>query len=451
MDLKDAAGVITTKVVRLAQLSFDTSGGAKLRPLDILSLARADATNEGSLLERFIRAAALRNEPSRVVDRIVYARQGTDRTFPEIMALALAIVELLAGARPLEPGDLSVPAETQKRREEVETGAQGPADAMLGRATTAFNALSAIRDDLDGATAGGILAPLEAAAAYVLFARPAPGATEADLTQVKDPILGEINRRLAAYNAVPDPAGDAASKVAAATERLRSLFGRELLPLAGFPPPADDELKASFDGRDDLLNSTDSTPIVKFLQRAGQVQPGLARWRTLSLYLGALGRARARLDAAQLPYAAGERWAALPFVGSAQPRNRVAFTIMSQENASPSTDVAWRGFVLDEWVETVPQPQEQTGVSFNYDSPIAEAPQAILIAVPSSTAGDWSYDDILATLNETMDLAKIRAVDAERLELGHFLPTGFITRTLRGSTVNTSWPGLLRVLTTGAP
>jgi hypothetical protein len=450
VDLKDAAGAITTKVVRLAQLSFDASGGAKLWPLDVLSLARADSTNQGSLLERFIASAALRNEPSRVVDRIVYTRQGSDRTFPEIMALALAIVELLAGARAMEPGDLAIPAETEKRREEVETGAQGPADALLTRAKTAHDALAGIRDDLAAATAGGVLAPLEAAAAYVPSARPAPGATAADLAQSQGPILAEIDRRIAAHDAVADPGTDAASKVAAATERLRSLFGRELLPLAGFPPPADDELKASFDARQDLLGGTDGTPIVKFLQRAGQVQPGLARWRTLSLYLGALSGLRARLDAAQLPFAAGERWAALPFVGTAQPRGRVAFTLMSHETASPSTTVAWRGFVLDEWVETVPQPTEQTGVSFHYDSPIAEAGQAILLAVPSSTAGTWSYDDILATLNETMDLAKIRAVDNERLELGHFLPTAYMTRTLRGSTVNTSWPGLLRALTTGS-
>jgi hypothetical protein len=454
VDLKDAAGTVTTKVVLLSELSFDAAGAARLRPLDLLSLARAEATsNQGSLLERLISAAALRNEPSRVVDRIDYARQDDDhKTFPEIMALALAIGELLAGARALAPADLAVPAETRARREEVKVGAKDSATAMLARAKTARDALSDIRDDLAGATAGGVRDPLEAAAAYVPFARPAPGATEGELSQSQGPILAEIDRRLAAYEAVPEPdlvADDAATIIVAAAERLRVLFGRELLPLSSFPVPAATEVDASLAARDDLLNGTDGAPITKFVQRAAQVQPGLGRWRTLSLYLGALAAPRPRLDAAQLPFVAGERWAALPFVGASQPRGRTAFTIISHEASAPSASVAWRGLVLDEWVEIVPQPIEQTGVAFHYDYPVAEAGQTILLAVPSSTGADWSYDDILATLNETMDLAKIRAVDAERLDLGQFLPTAYLTRTLQNATVSTSLGGIRFVLTTG--
>jgi hypothetical protein len=441
--------------VKLSDLSFDAAGGAPLRPLDVLSMARAEATaNQGSLLERFIASVALRNEPSRVIDRIDYARQDDDhKTFPELMALALAMVELLAGARPLAPTDLAVPAETRERREEVETAAKEAAKIVLGRATSARDVLAGIRDDLGGATAGGIVVALEAAAAYVPSARPAPRVTEAELSQIQGPILDEIDRRLAAFIDLTDDeilAADAARLVAVATENLRVLFGRELLPLSAFPPPATAELNASFTNRDELLGGTDASPIAKFLQRASQVQAGIGRWRTLSLYLGAFRGPRARADVAQLPYVVGERWAALPFAGETQPRGRVAFTLLSHETASLSASVDWRGFVVDEWVDTVPQPTEQTGVAFHYDSPIAEAGQTILIAVPSSSGTDWSYDDILATLNETLDLAKIRAVDAERVELGNFLPTARMTRTLKGATVSTTFPpGTLRVLNTG--
>jgi hypothetical protein len=451
--LKDAAGTTQTKVVKLSELSFDSAGNVRLWPLDVLSLARAEATsNQGSLLERLIVSQALRNEPSRLVDHIDYAaQQAGDRTFPEIMALALALVELIAGARALAPTDLAVPGESQERRAEVEAEAKTSAGGLLQRATDAHTALLGLRDDLFNATAGGVRDALEAVATYVPSARPVARATEAQLAQAQDPILAEIARRLTAYAAVPDPdsAADAATIIAAATERLRALFGRELLPLAAFPPPADDELNASLTAREDLLGGTDASPIAKFLQRAAQVQPGLGRWRTLNLYLGALRGPRARLDVAQLPFAAGERWAALPFAGASQPRGRVAFTLMSHETASPSASLDWRGLVIDEWVDTVPQPFEDTGVSFHYDSPIAEAGQAILIAVPASTTAAWSYDEILATLNETMDLAKIRAVDAERLELGQFLPTAYMAKTLKGATVSTSWPGILRVLNTG--
>jgi hypothetical protein len=171
----------------------------------------------------------------------------------------------------------------------------------------------------------------------------------------------------------------------------------------------------------------------------------------LSLALRASAAPQPRTDVAQLPFAAGERWAALPFAGAAQPRGRTAFTLFSYGTAAPAAaSTEWRGVMLDEWMEIVPQPSEQTGVAFHFDYPIAEAGQSILIAVPSSAGANWSYDDILATLNETLDLAKIRAVDAERLELGQFLPTAYLAKTLHAATVSTGWGGLLRVLTTGA-
>jgi hypothetical protein len=450
--LKDAAGVITTVTVKLSDLSFDGAGAVKLRPLDVLSLARAAASaNQGSLLDRYIAAAAVRGQGSRQVDQIDYTRQGTDRTFPEAMAIAYSIVDLLAGARALAPSDLAVPSETTARRDEVETEAKTSAQSVLDRATAAQGALVTIRQDLFGATAGGVRDPLEAAAAYIPFARPAAGADEAALSQSQGPILAEIDRRLAAFDAVPAPGTDAASIAAAATEKLRVLFGRELLPLPAFPPPADGEIDQSLGARHDLLGGDDPAPIAKFLQRAGQVQPGLGRWRMLSLALRASAAPQPRTDVAQLPFAAGERWAALPFAGAAQPRGRTAFTLFSYGTAAPAAaSTEWRGVMLDEWMEIVPQPSEQTGVAFHFDYPIAEAGQSILIAVPSSAGANWSYDDILATLNETLDLAKIRAVDAERLELGQFLPTAYLAKTLHAATVSTGWGGLLRVLTTGA-
>jgi hypothetical protein len=36
--------------------------------------------------------------------------------------------------------------------------------------------------------------------------------------------------------------------------------------------------------------------------------------------------------------------------------------------------------LLDEWTELIPNEREDAGVVFHYDSPGAEAPQAVLIA-----------------------------------------------------------------------
>jgi hypothetical protein len=84
------------------------------------------------------------------------------------------------------------------------------------------------------------------------------------------------------------------------------------------------------------------------------------------------------------------------------------------------------GLWLDEWSESIPDPAAVTGVAFHYDSPGQEPPQALLIAVPPTEAERWSLTDFAATLNETVDLAKVRAVDSELTRvcccLPYFLP-----------------------------
>jgi hypothetical protein len=80
------------------------------------------------------------------------------------------------------------------------------------------------------------------------------------------------------------------------------------------------------------------------------------------------------------------------------------------------------GLFIDEFVELLPSPAETTGLAVHYDEPGNEAPQSVLLAVPSNPRG-WEYETLLEVLLETLDLAKMRAVDLDSLEaLGHVLP-----------------------------
>ena len=93
--------------------------------------------------------------------------------------------------------------------------------------------------------------------------------------------------------------------------------------------------------------------------------------------------------------------------------------------AAPDERGLWAGLVVDEWTEILPRPYEQTGVGYHYDDAGAEAPQAVLVAVPpdSTRAATWSSGDILAVLRETFELARIRAIEIEHLDgLGQLLP-----------------------------
>ena len=83
------------------------------------------------------------------------------------------------------------------------------------------------------------------------------------------------------------------------------------------------------------------------------------------------------------------------------------------------------GLLIDEWTETIPTESVDTGIAFHHDRPNCEAPQSMLLVTPSEFRGTWRWDDLVAALNETLDLAKQRALepaDIDRTPYAPFLP-----------------------------
>jgi hypothetical protein len=83
------------------------------------------------------------------------------------------------------------------------------------------------------------------------------------------------------------------------------------------------------------------------------------------------------------------------------------------------------GVLVDEWVEVVPGTTETTGLAFHYDRPNSEAPQALLLATPPRFTGSWAWHDLVDTLTETLDAARLRTVEPGQLDgtdLSRFLP-----------------------------
>lgn len=87
------------------------------------------------------------------------------------------------------------------------------------------------------------------------------------------------------------------------------------------------------------------------------------------------------------------------------------------------------GFLIDEWTDFIPASSEATAVSFKYETPKSQAPQAILIAVTPQVdpkgLEQWKHEDIAGIIGETIDLMRIRSVSNEKMagsSLGYFLP-----------------------------
>ncbi len=98
------------------------------------------------------------------------------------------------------------------------------------------------------------------------------------------------------------------------------------------------------------------------------------------------------------------------------------------------------GLKLDEFTEVLPAQERTTGLAFHYDQPNAAAPQAILVAVPPVLGQRWTLDLLRRTVEEALELAKLRMVDLPALEqAGHFLPALYLGFNPRGATVATDF------------
>jgi hypothetical protein len=91
--------------------------------------------------------------------------------------------------------------------------------------------------------------------------------------------------------------------------------------------------------------------------------------------------------------------------------------------------------VIDEWVEVLPGAEETTGVALHVDSPNAAPPNTILLAVPPDGRKVWDPALLEETVEETLSLARIRAVDLEALhptdpdaltDVGQLLPAALL-------------------------
>jgi len=78
--------------------------------------------------------------------------------------------------------------------------------------------------------------------------------------------------------------------------------------------------------------------------------------------------------------------------------------------------------LVDQWQEGIPNPEgrEITGVALRYESPQAEAPNVILVAVPpyNSTTEYWTAELLANTVLETIELMQIRMVGSDEV-VGH--------------------------------
>jgi hypothetical protein len=234
-----------------------------------------------------------------------------------------------------------------------------------------------------------------------------------------------------------------------ASERLRAVFGSGFVVLPRFLAGDGAPLKASLLASDALLGG-DPLTVLPWFARMQRVREGLARLGA-SLHLAEATGAGDRVDfaVAQLPHAPGDRWVGLAQT-SPEAFGTGKLSLVVHTAGTVDVTAAMAGLLIDEWVEIVPSRSETTGIAFQHDAPNACAPQAILLAVPPVMGTSWTAWDLHRLLLETLDAAKLRAVDAEALdtaalnpvagspavgELSHYLPAIYFAQNVDGDAI----------------
>jgi hypothetical protein len=221
--------------------------------------------------------------------------------------------------------------------------------------------------------------------------------------------------------------------------RLRIVFGKAFVVLPRFTPANADELEKALADSEKLQDGDPFTSITWF-QRMARMRDGAARLHCALNYAEAIKTGeKLNLTIAQLPYETGDRWVGLPLQpGKSLPSGKLSLAVQSAAPLDVRLPLA--GLLIDEWVEVVPSATETTGLSFQYDQPNAAPPQMMLIAVPPEIGLPWTIWSLQQVLLETLDLARVRAVDPDALdEVGHYLPALYFASNTANHTVSTDF------------
>jgi hypothetical protein len=236
-------------------------------------------------------------------------------------------------------------------------------------------------------------------------------------------VVETIDERLAAYHAV-----EADDPVDVEVDRRKALFGDEFETLPPFRPANVRELGRTFGDQAALLDheSAGPLPVQTWLQRSARVRERPRMLRETLTYADIVADADSdhlALDVGQLPHYPDDDWVGIDGVAPSV-NDRVSVVAHTDDGFDQVVSSAGGGSIpqvagvfVDEWEERVPAAEETTAVSFRYDDPANRPPQSIVLATPPKRADGpaWTLSDLLGTVEETMEMAKYRAVDLEAL------------------------------------
>ncbi len=171
-------------------------------------------------------------------------------------------------------------------------------------------------------------------------------------------------------------------------------------------------------------------------------------WETTAALAAVFGRPEPALVPIQLPSEAGEPWLAMQFPkrslqAASGCRRKVNACCTQRTTRRRSTAGAHQcGLLLDEWTEVIPATTKEAGLTFNFDRPDNEAPQAILAchareqrAAPGNGTTSWARSTRRSTSRRS---ARVEPAQIEPTPYSRLLPATIMAVTLYGISITTA-------------
>lgn len=438
--------VLESKELRLNQL--------RLTPLDFIYAVDGQAGQHAEIEQRIMYGIMRKADgfaPGSLL-RVNHGRRpgwaATDLSYGEFNELVKAARKLVGGARAIDAGDLDLPERSTEFSVDVAEleSRVATAEVWLRRTPNDFKAvlaageaanLDALRDLILRSATFGVpgAVPLSAAgtsaeARQTLFRQGA--SIQKELTQRVE----QLTALISGFNPVTATTEQRRDHAIA---RLRIVFGKAFVVLPRFTAANAAELAKAL-GDSLKVQGGDPFASTTWLQRMSRVRDAVGRLNASLNYSEAVNAGeRLNLGVAQLPYGAADRWVGLPLQPGQQiPGGKLSLVVQAATPLDVRKPLA--GLLIDEWVETVPSATETTGIALQYDRPNATPPQNILVAVPPVVEAPWTVWSLQQVLLETLDLARVRAVDPDALgDVGHYLPATYFAVNTEGDAITTDF------------
>lgn len=396
----------------------------RLSPLDVVYMTHAQGAQRAELEQRLIYyLLTTKNVPATADIRLNYQRDSQlaldSFSFGELVETAQTVRKLFAGCRAIDSKDLAGTAENPDpaiKLDELSNRATAAQQAMQNALSSLQASVAALRNSPTATLDGLSKSLLQASAFGIAGAIPVLGEQNSaqarvDLIAQGDSVVKEMAARLQRiFRLTPPDASSPYSRRDYELERFQELFGADFQVVFWVTPPNTAALQQAFSGS---LSLQGENPLeaVTWFSRAACVRAGMARMNSALQYGEAIGSgATLALQVAQLPYRAGDRWAALK--GPVAP-GLLSIVAHSPLTSAISFDQPIAGLTIDEWNEMAPKAKEVTGITFHFDQPIACAPQAMLLAVPPDDRPLWDLGTLQSVLLDTLTLTRSRAWRAD--------------------------------------